>query len=65
MAFHALFLKHVTWRDLDGPSKIGCIRLNRNDSKLEILLESLIEELRRDPMVTPNLSYKLRCSLIL
>ena len=50
------------WRDLNGPSTFGWMQLNCNDSKPNASSDLLVEVLKRDPTVTSNFPYKLRCS---
>ena len=58
-------ITHGTWQNLDAPSYIQQVQLNCNNLKPDISSEPLIDEFNLDPMVTPNLPYKLRCSLTL
>ena len=61
-AFHALFIMHVMWHHLGGPSTIQWPLLNRNDSHLMCFIRVVDHGLIDDRMVTPKLAYKLRYS---
>ena len=56
MAFQPLFLKHVMWLHLDGPSPIQQPQLKDNDSHWCVSSEPLIEDEVFHRIVTPKLA---------
>ena len=53
------FFAHATWQNLSAPSSIGQTRLNSNDSHPSVSFELLIVDEEPNPIVTPNLAYKI------